>query len=65
MNFNNLTRSAGVYEEGNTAVLSLNIPNIEDGALITIIGADNVPSKIILKTGTKCSVAPRCDLPGV
>lgn len=56
LDFTNLTRSNPVYQVGNTSVLALNIPNIEDDATITIIGSENVPGTIAINNGSKCSI---------
>lgn len=61
LDFTNLTRSTPIYAEGNTSVLTLNIPNIQEGSVITIIGTSNAPANVVLNTGKKCSI--RANLP--
>lgn len=56
LDFSNNTRSTSVYTPGNSAILKLNIPNIEDGAVITILGNGTMPKSIVLNTGSKCSL---------
>lgn len=56
LDFTNLTRSEPKYNEGNTSVLSLSIPNIEEDAVITIKGDAYAPYSIVLNTGAKCSI---------
>lgn len=50
------TRSVAKYDEGNNAVLTIKIPNIENGAVITIKGGANVPKQLVLDTKGKCSL---------
>lgn len=56
LDFTNMTRAEPVYKEGNDAVLTLNLPYIEENAVLTIKGGSNAPSQIKLNTGGKCSL---------
>lgn len=61
IDFSNISRSTPVYEAGNDAVLTLDIPYIEKGAVISILGGDNVPSAIVLNTKNECSICVNAD----
>lgn len=62
LNFANATRSASKFAEGNTAILAIKIPNIEQGAVITIEAGTEAPQKVVLNTGnTKCHIRLKSD----
>lgn len=58
INFTTLTRSEPEYkyDVNNSSVLTLNLPNVEAGAVISIKGGLNAPKQIIVNNGGKCSI---------
>ena len=61
LDFTKISRSAPLYSEDNKATLTLNLLNVEEGAVITFIGKENSPKAIRLNTTSKCSL--RADMP--
>lgn len=56
LNFDNMTRSAPLYADGNDAVLTLNLTNIEEDAVLTFRGTTNGPKTIVINNSKRCSV---------
>lgn len=61
LDFTKISRSVPLYSEDNKATLTLNLLNVEEGAVITFIGKGNSPKAIRLNTTSKCSL--RADMP--